>query len=143
MKIIKADFPFEEIKDAEGNMFFNWGAASIAGYPDNQIWSVIEGENDTIVYGPPHHYVNNLGYIATAEAHDGETYYHEDISDIPSVRTLLEELAGLRQNGEDGPLTTTFMFCGKQFIITINESPDDDEPTEEELEAIYGQLGQC
>ena len=47
-----------------------------AGFDDDQIWSITECE-DTFSYGPPHHYVNHIGHIATQERHDFETYYEE------------------------------------------------------------------
>ncbi len=72
------DFPFEEIRRADGNYFDSWHEAREAGYPDNQIWSVAENEN-TWTFGPPHHWVNVIGYTATTETHDGETYYHEEV----------------------------------------------------------------
>ena len=146
MNIIKSDFPYEEIKNSEGNMFFSWRDASIAGYPDNQIWSVVEDDNDTITYGPPHHYVNVLGYIATAETHDGQTYYEENISDVPDLESMVDELLVLREKNIEGPLVDTFYYNGVQYKVTINEysddDDDDDEPIEEELEAIHGRLGQ-
>lgn len=66
------DFPFDQL-----GIFPSWKAASEAGYPDNQIWSVCEHE-ETWCYGPPHHHVNHMHHIVTAETHDGETYYHEE-----------------------------------------------------------------
>lgn len=39
-------------------------------------------KNDNVfVYGPSQHYIDVIGYIATKETHDGETYYTEDESD--------------------------------------------------------------
>lgn len=70
------DFPFEEIRKPNGDYFDTAEDAMAAGYAESQVWSVIEGEG-TYVYGPSHHYINRLGYIATKEHHDGNTYYHE------------------------------------------------------------------
>jgi hypothetical protein len=71
------EFPFDEIKTPEGDYFASWQAAKDAGFDDNQIWSVTEAEG-TYSYGPPHHYVNHVGHVATNERHDMETYYHEE-----------------------------------------------------------------
>lgn len=77
-KIIQGDFPFEEIRREDGDYFDSWREASEAGYADDQIWSVVEGENDFVyVYGPPHHTINVIGFIATHARHDGDTYYEE------------------------------------------------------------------
>jgi hypothetical protein len=78
---IFADFPFEIIRRPNGDYFDSWEEARLAGYDDNQIWSVTEGDGDDgsewFTYGPPHHYVNHVGHIATKKRHDGNTYYHE------------------------------------------------------------------
>ena len=73
-------FPFEEIRDENGDFFANHKAAQKAGYDDDQIWSVVESDG-TYTYGPPHHYVNLIGHIATIERHDGDTYYHDEPED--------------------------------------------------------------
>lgn len=75
-QINEANFPFEQIMREDGNMFDTWQQAREAGYPDNRIWSVIE-EDGVTIYGPPHHFINRLGYIATVEEHDRDTYYEE------------------------------------------------------------------
>lgn len=80
--IIEGDFPFAEIRDdvvgGNGDYFESWQAAKDAGFDDDQIWSVTEGDGgDTYCYGPPHHYVNHIGHIATNERHDNATYYIE------------------------------------------------------------------
>lgn len=71
-------FPFEEIRRPDGNYFDTAEEAIEAGYKESQVWSVIESEG-TYTYGPSYHYINRLGYIATKEHHDGETYYHEHV----------------------------------------------------------------
>jgi hypothetical protein len=71
------EFPFEEIRKPNGDYFDSWPDAKAAGYDDDQIWSVVEAEG-TYTYGPPHHYVNHVGHVATNERHDMETYYHEE-----------------------------------------------------------------
>ena len=82
--IIEGDFPFQEIRDevvgGNGDYFDSWADAKKAGFDDDQIWSVTHGDEDVYSYGPPHHYVNLVGFIATNERHDGATYYIEDVS---------------------------------------------------------------
>ena len=68
------DFPYEEIRKPSGDYFDSWKDAKDAGYDDDQIWSVTECD-DWISWGPPHHYVNHIGHVATKERHDGDTYY--------------------------------------------------------------------
>lgn len=70
------DFPYEEIRRPDGDYFYSWKEAHDAGYMRSQIWSVVESDGH-YTYGPPHHFVNALGYVATTEEHNGETYYHE------------------------------------------------------------------
>lgn len=73
------DFPFEEIRqEPDGDYFDSVQQALDAGYALTQIWSVVECDG-TWTYGPSHHYINRLGYIATVEHHDGDTYYHEKL----------------------------------------------------------------
>ena len=80
---IQQDFPFDEIRDATGNYFASVADAMKAGYQESQIWSVVIGDGvgpngeDVYTYGPSHHYVNVMGYIATKEHHNNETYYDE------------------------------------------------------------------
>jgi hypothetical protein len=79
--IIQGDFPYEEIRQPNGDYFPDWQAAKNAGFNDNQIWSVTDAEGDDgsewIITGPPHHYINHIGHIATKEQHDDNTYYEE------------------------------------------------------------------
>lgn len=72
-----ADFPFEEIRTEGGDLFPSLAAAKDAGFDEDQIWSVVEGDEGTWVYGPPHHYVNLLGFVCTQERHDHDTYFEE------------------------------------------------------------------
>jgi hypothetical protein len=79
MKVHEQDFPFDEIKKESGDYFNTIQEAMNAGYIPNQIWSVVEGDDEKVfIYGPCHHVVNLIGYIATKEYHDGETYYQEE-----------------------------------------------------------------
>lgn len=77
MAEIFSEFPFEEIRRRDGNYFDTAEDVMKAGYKESQIWSVTESEG-TYTYGPFFHYINRLGYIATREHHDGETYYHDE-----------------------------------------------------------------
>ena len=83
MKIIKGEFPFEEIGRESGDYFDSWQEAKDAGFDDNQIWSITEHEDSqglyVYSYGPPQHYINHIGHIATNERHDSETYYEETL----------------------------------------------------------------
>ena len=79
MKIIKGEFPFEEIGRESGDWFDSWQEAKEAGFDDNQIWSITEHEN-TYCYGAPQHYINHIGHIATNERHDFKTYYEETLT---------------------------------------------------------------
>tara|TARA_R100001015_G_C4597616_1_gene152718 strand:+ start:725 stop:1126 length:402 start_codon:yes stop_codon:yes gene_type:complete len=75
--IHEQDFPFDEIREQHGGLFSTVAdAKKRSGYDESHIWSVTECEG-TWCYGPPHHYVNLIGYIATHEAHDDNTYYEE------------------------------------------------------------------
>jgi len=71
------DFPFEEIRKDSGDYFDTAvQARSMTGYGVNHIWSVVQSD-DCYCYGPSHHVVNVIGFIATAETHNGDTYYEE------------------------------------------------------------------
>ena len=74
------DFPFDEIRRESGDYFDTIQQAREAGYSDNQIWSVTE-DNNTFCYGPSRHWVNLLGYVATAEKHNDNTYYLENLGE--------------------------------------------------------------
>jgi hypothetical protein len=78
-------FPFEELRNEHGDYFSTIAQALAAGHSEDQIWSVVttdhdDGYNITYTYGPVGHVVNLLGYTATAERHDGQTYYHEIVA---------------------------------------------------------------
>lgn len=91
-----SDFPFTEIRRADGNHFASWQEAKDAGHDDDQIWSITES-GETWTYGPPHHYVNHIGHIATVERHDNQTYYHEVLDD-----DLCDECGKHFDDGGDG-----------------------------------------
>jgi hypothetical protein len=78
MQVFLSDFPFEEIKTESGDYFETAQDVMNAGYSLSQVWSVIENE-DVFTYGPHHHYINLIGFIATKEHHNSKTYYNETI----------------------------------------------------------------
>ncbi len=86
MKEHYIDFPYEEIRNKSGDYFDYASDLTDLGYTDSQIWSVIEVDSNApnvdyvIITGPSYHYVNRIGYFATEEAHDGETYYVDEIT---------------------------------------------------------------
>jgi hypothetical protein len=48
------------------------------GHIVENIWSVVEGDEDNVfTYGPPHHFVNVIYWVVTEEAHDHNTYFEE------------------------------------------------------------------
>jgi hypothetical protein len=76
------DFPFEEHRTkTDSDLFDSVQEALDAGWLTTQIWSVVVCDDDdepiTWTYGPNHHWVNVMGFTATQEHHDGDTYYHE------------------------------------------------------------------
>jgi len=89
-RVVCADFPYEEIRRPDGDYFQSWQEAKNAGWDNDQIWSVTSAEghdgSEWIITGPPHHYVNHIGHIASLERHDNNTYYEECLSvegDLP------------------------------------------------------------
>ena len=75
---IIGDFPFEEIRKECGNYFDTIQECKDAGFDEDQIWSIVVGDDNEFCYGPSHHYVNFIGYVCTKERHDGFTYYIEE-----------------------------------------------------------------
>ena len=86
---IYAEFPFNELRTPTGDYYDNKAQLERAGFEESQMWSVVEGESEdgseVLCYGPVHHYVNILGYIGTAEHHDGDTYYYEVIKTAAEI----------------------------------------------------------
>jgi len=37
----------------------------------NRVWTIIEGDDDTLFYSSGFHYVNRLGFIVTEKEYDG------------------------------------------------------------------------
>ena len=100
--IIEKDFPFTELRMPTGDYYDNKTQMEHAGFVENQMWSVTEADADDgseyLSYGPVNHYVNLLGYIATAEHHDGDTYYLECVK---TAKEAAEEAAYFCEKCED------------------------------------------
>ena len=78
--IIQNDFPFEEIKKESGDYFNSIKEMEDLGFTENQMWSVVYDDTDNgcvYTFGPRDHWINLIGYVATKEEHDGDTYYEE------------------------------------------------------------------
>ena len=70
---IQTDFPYDIIYRSDP-----YELAKQAGFNDENIWSVVEGDEDNVfTYGPPHHFVNVIYWVVTEEAHDHNTYFEE------------------------------------------------------------------
>ena len=82
-------FPFQELRMPNGDYYDNQTQMQNAGFIQAQMWSVVEANCDNgaeyLCYGPVGHYVNLRGYVATAEKHDGNTYYNECIKTAEEV----------------------------------------------------------
>ena len=100
--IYNEDFPFNELRTPTGDYYDNKTEMERAGFAETQMWSVVEADADDgseyLCYGPVHHYVNILGYCATAEHHDGDTYY---IECIKTAQEAAEEAAYYCEKCED------------------------------------------
>ena len=83
MAVYEQEFPFTELKTPTGDYYDNRIEMERAGFQESQMWSITDADDDDgseyYCYGPVDHYVNLIGYIATAEHHDGDTYYIECI----------------------------------------------------------------
>ena len=80
--VMKKDFPFKEIRKKSGDFFHTLEEVKALGYTEDQIWSVLIAENNegyTYSYGPCDYLFSRLGYVATEEKHDGNTYYEETV----------------------------------------------------------------
>lgn len=76
-----SEFPFKALTNADGDLFNTAAEAKEFWKCDwSNVWSVIEPEDNTYVYGPPRHFVNRMGYVVTKEAHDNNTYYEESFA---------------------------------------------------------------
>ena len=100
--IHEKDFPFNELRMPDGDYYDNPTQMMHAGFEKSQMWSIVEADSDDgaeyLVYGPADHYVNLYGYIATAEHHDGDTYYNECVK---TAKRAAEEAAYYCEKCED------------------------------------------
>tara|TARA_Y100001947_G_C10174669_1_gene233912 strand:- start:201 stop:599 length:399 start_codon:yes stop_codon:yes gene_type:complete len=75
------EFPYEEIRKDSGDYFASIQEMEDAGFEESQMWSVTCADGDHGVdfycYGPRNHWIDLVGYVATKERHDGDTYYNE------------------------------------------------------------------
>lgn len=77
---MEGEFPYEEIKDADGNYFLRYEDVIAAGYCEEQVWTVISTDTDTgiwFTYDSTPRIVNVIGYIATKEKITGDECYEE------------------------------------------------------------------
>jgi len=83
-----AEFPFDEVRDPQGDYFNSVeNAMAVTGCQPNQIWSVTisDSENpnirDVYTFGPADYrrLGYRAGYVVTVEKHDGNTLYVENI----------------------------------------------------------------
>lgn len=85
----KGPFPFKELRTPNGDYYDNKTEMELAGFEETQMWSVVEAAgndgSEWLIYGPVDHYCNLIGYFATAEHHDGNTYYEEELRTAAEV----------------------------------------------------------
>ena len=77
---MEGEFPYEEIKDADGNYFLHYEDVIDAGYCEEQVWTVISNDNANgiyFTYDSTRRIVNVIGYIATKEEAVPGEYYEE------------------------------------------------------------------
>lgn len=130
-------FPFAEIRTGTEDYFSTWEAVQRAGYDDNQIWSVVESEG-SYSYGPPHHIVNLVGYIATKERHDFQTYYHDE--EKPEDEDLSLLLDNALESFEKIPSNETAGNLLQALLDAENEGVISDEEFRDELVSIVSWL---
>ena len=86
------EFPYQTLMMPTGDYYDNKQQMEAAGFAETQMWSVTEGSSDDgsewFCYGPVDHYVNLIGYVATAEHHDGDTYYEEFLRTAKEVAAI-------------------------------------------------------
>ena len=74
------EFPYEEIRRADGNYFDSWSEVSDAGYSYRQTWCITSSDSEQgtwFCYDNAPHFVNVLGFIATNEHAKPGEYYEE------------------------------------------------------------------
>jgi hypothetical protein len=94
-RVLTEPFPFNELRRSTGAYYEFPDQLIRAGFENSQIWCVSKDKSDDgsvwWYYGPPIHYVNILGYVGTAEHHDGDTYYEECVEDAKKQNTWSKE----------------------------------------------------
>jgi len=94
-KVYTTEFPFDEMRKHTGDYYDSQTEMARAGFKVSQMWSIVEAEDDDgamyYYYGPVHHYVNLIGYVATNEHHDGETVYECCIRTAEEVAEAYED----------------------------------------------------
>ena len=80
------EFPYEEIRNGDGDYFNNIDEITDEGFKVSQVWSVSlvddndeKGDFTAYCYDEPHHVVNVIGYIATDEHRKNNEYYEEKV----------------------------------------------------------------
>lgn len=94
--IHEQEFPFNELKTPTGDYYDNPTQMMHAGFEKSQMWSVTaytrKDGSEYLIYGRVHHYINLYGYIATAEHHDGDTYYEECIKTAEQAALIINQI---------------------------------------------------
>lgn len=94
-RVLTEPFPFNELRRSTGAYYEFPDQLIRAGFENSQIWCISKDEADDgslwWYYGPPIHYVNILGYVGTAEHHDGDTYYEECVVKSEQLNTWSKE----------------------------------------------------
>lgn len=82
-----AKFPFTQLRKPDGSYYEAPDEMVRAGFVPSQMWSITELEEDGLwwVFGPADVFVDIVGYVATAEHHDGQTKYLEQLKTAEEV----------------------------------------------------------
>jgi hypothetical protein len=72
--------PFNPDPDFWGNMFETFGEEYelVKAYPNNQVWTMIDGEGIYLNITSGLHWVNRLGYFVTELPWEGEVFVTND-----------------------------------------------------------------
>jgi len=74
------EFPYEEIRDPNGDYFSTYQDVLDAGFSDAQVWTVIITDEDHgmwITYDNGFRFVNVIGYVASKEEVTEDECYDE------------------------------------------------------------------
>ena len=77
---MEGEFPYEEIRDPNGDYFSSYQEVLDAGFTDAQVWTVIVTDEDLglwITYDNGFRFVNVIGYVASKEEVTGDECYEE------------------------------------------------------------------